>query len=318
MNALSTLCSIRTHHRNRNILPSELYPAYDSLESAVLSFSKAASLPGDPRFIRDNIQAIWMAVRLDHPEIFWTGNTFSLTASNSTVFEPSYVLSHSEAAVDANLLLAEVRRVEKVLAVTKDPLSIAISVHDYIATTVSYDQYAPHHSDAYGALVSHRGVCQGISAAAALMLNLSGVHCDTYFGKMRSQPDVFHAWNVIPYGQGRLHMDITNDLVSKENQLSRMHALMDEPEAHKILSWMGEVGVSSGYDFYRKCGAYAGSFEELQALISKIAASGSVSGEFKTSGIPVGEIVAAIASAYPGKRIKYKFSPELELFSFEV
>ncbi len=317
MNSLRQIASIRVPRRNRGILPPDLRAAYDGLEAAVLSFSDRASLPGDPRRVLDNVQALWMAVRLDHPGVFWTGSTFTLIESDPIGFSPSYTMGPSEAEAAAGLLLSEVRRVEKALAVTRDPLSVAVSVHDHLASSVEYDMDAPHASDALGALVDRTAVCQGISAAASLMLNYAGVPCDTYFGKIRSSPEVFHAWNVIPYGRGRLHMDITNDL-GRPGRLSHMHALMDEPAAHAVLSWMGEVGQPSGTDYYRAAGLYAGSPRELAALAERFASSGAEYGEFEAPGMSREAVGSALLSAYGRGFMSFKHSPELGVFSFDV
>ncbi|HIY21890.1 MAG TPA: S-layer homology domain-containing protein [Candidatus Flavonifractor merdigallinarum] len=63
--------------------------------------------------------------------------------------------------------------------------------HDYLCSTVTYQDYGSESHTAYGALVNHAAVCQGYTQAMDLLCYLSGIDCEHIFGSSRGQT---HSW----------------------------------------------------------------------------------------------------------------------------
>ncbi len=66
---------------------------------------------------------------------------------------------------------------------------------------------------AYGALVNNKAVCDGISAAYALIAQYFGIRCMVVEGKssFNSSSKVDHAWNIVEYDKAFYHVDSTWD-----------------------------------------------------------------------------------------------------------
>lgn len=314
---MNELTKIKVPQHNREILPVDLRSAYDSLGKGLLSFSDSINLPGNRQIILDNYQLLWAAVRIDHPEIFYVDRRFELTNGRALEMHPHYTCSQEEAETISLELMKEVRRIDKALAITRDPFQIMLSIHDWIASTIEYDEIAPHPFDVIGALLDHKAVCQGISAAASLMLNYADIPCVTFFGKIR-QKETWHAWNVVEMNNKRVHMDITNDLVSIQGILSHKHMAMSEPTAHRVFSWHGQVGSPTDFDYYLSTGNFAHTVAELKQIANRSASAGITAGEIKVPSISAGNAAKIISTAFDGHLIEYTYSPELEIISFRV
>lgn len=315
---INVLTSIKVPRRNRELLPESLHGAYDSLEKGMLSFHDSIPLPGDPQMIENNYQFLWSAVLLDHPEIFYVGRQFELLKSWNLEIRPHYTISQKEVGTTSADLMREIRRVDKALAVTRDPYRIILSVHDWLASTVVYDEDSPRAFDVTGALLDHKAVCQGISAAASLMLSYAGLSCATCFGKLRQKNDSWHAWNVIDFN-GRLgHMDITNDLVSLHRHVSHGHLLMTESVAHRLLSWQGKVDKPIDFDYYRATGTFAHNMNEFVKIAKNMISAGMDDGEIKIPMCYMNEIEGVLPKVFAGFGIEYVYDPELEIFTFKI
>ena len=89
-------------------------------------------------------------------------------------------------------------------------------IHDYIVTHTSYgysegedaqtDNSTAHES--YGALVSHKAVCNGYAFGMKLLCTLAGVECRIITGQGNGEN---HAWNLVRLEDEWYHVDVTWD-----------------------------------------------------------------------------------------------------------
>lgn len=323
MSSLENLIDITTPHRNRNILTPTLQTAYDSLENGIRGFSDRIVLE-DSEEVRNNIDLLLISVLLDNPSVFWIGNRYGLEKRGTRLYvKLQYTRTLAESEIVAKRMLEEVHRVDKVLAVTRDVSSICLSVHDYLASTVSYclENSKDCHT-ALGALLNKNAVCDGFSAAASLMLNYAGVRCDTVLGKIRDGSGTWHAWNLIDLHGMNAHMDVTNDSLSVMGMISHRLFLLDEVRSHKKLSWMGDVSPLCHFDYYGETGLRANSKHEFVKIVERLATEGHRTAEVQIGcHVDMNEIADTIQMMYDDCLIpdmKYDIDTDLRVLSFEI
>lgn len=81
------------------------------------------------------------------------------------------------------------------------------AIHDYIISTVAYDESLTDHSD-YGAIVNKSTVCQGYALLCYKMLTDAGIDSKIVVGK---SDDVSHAWNMAKIAGVWYYLDCTFD-----------------------------------------------------------------------------------------------------------
>lgn len=79
--------------------------------------------------------------------------------------------------------------------------------HDYIILNCSYDDSLDNYSNAYGALVEGKAVCEGYARAFKYLCDKVGIPCELVIGST----DVDHMWNVVEIDGKWYHVDVTWD-----------------------------------------------------------------------------------------------------------
>lgn len=86
------------------------------------------------------------------------------------------------------------------------------SAHNYFLKTVTYNHANIGDTDnysAFGPLILHTGVCEGIAAALQLVLNERGIDNTVIHGYLEGQG---HAWNIVNIKGYNYHVDLTSDM----------------------------------------------------------------------------------------------------------
>lgn len=324
LNAIRELLDIPVPLRNRGILPASLVQAYDILSDGIRGFRKKISLPDPWGTVKDSLDIIWLCADSDNPAVFWTKNSFQCTCTGNTVNLTVKYMRRSKAEEYAGRLLDAVEEVDRAASAARgDALTLALSVHDYLASKIVYDPKGPMCHSAAGALLEGRAVCSGISAAASLMLNRAGVRCETVFGKVRGRDDIWHSWNRVCDGKGLMHMDITNDMKSQVGFVSHKYFLLNREKAVRALSWVDDGEEPSDFDYFRRAGRYAGSAGEAERIMTECAERGIYSAEMAVDpGLAEKQLVDSIGAAYGpycrGAPVTYRFDRKMDVFSYEV
>jgi len=130
-------------------------------------------------------------------------------------------------------------------------------LHDYLAKNCEYDKQAAMNLQiastdafsAYGALVLQKAVCDGYSAAYALLCHYAGIPCLYFPGKAMN-----HSWNVVLYGTQLLHVDVTfDDTSSAYGRLNQTYFMRTTEQMEKTHTWdreMADVLLNTVWDEY--------------------------------------------------------------------
>lgn len=114
-------------------------------------------------------------------------------------------------------------------------------LHDYLAQNCEYDTQAAMNLQiasadafsAYGALVLQQAVCDGYSAAYAMLCHYAGIPCLYFPGKAMN-----HAWNVVLYGTQLLHVDVTfDDTSSVVGRVNQTYFMRTTAQMEKTHTW---------------------------------------------------------------------------------
>jgi len=88
------------------------------------------------------------------------------------------------------------------------------AIHDYIVSTVAYDETSPDDEDIkfsdYNAVTKHIAVCEGYSLLAYKMLKGAGVEARIVVSN-NDEDQEGHAWNMVKIGGAWYHLDCTFD-----------------------------------------------------------------------------------------------------------
>lgn len=323
MKAINELLNIPVPSRNRYLLPASMLSAYDSLTEGIRNFKKYICLQDPCGDVERNLNLLLSFVVNDNPAAFWVGESYRYSLSDGTIDLIVDYIPKSESEEYAEKLINVVKKVDSVTEVTRDVPSVAVSVHDYLASTIIYDLNATLCHTAVGALLQGRAVCDGIAAATSLMLNHAGIKCETMSGKFRGSSEVWHAWNRVFCKDGTMHMDVTNDLQSKLGYVSHKYFFLSKEKAIKILSWMDDQEHNSDFDYYSRVGRYAESIGDVEKIMSDCAGRGiSVAEMGVNSCLSEEQLLDSVVTTYAPFRdnlsITYQLDRELNVFTYMV
>jgi len=162
----------------------------------------------------DEIVDVFIAVKKDHPEIFWVDLEFDHRSINDAVWSilPVYnahaaYLPGSQARFDAAVsdivdAAAGMSDVEK-----------ERYVHDWLAEHVVYDMEAFDAQNAYSAIVDGRAVCAGYAMAFQYLMHRLNVPCWFCEGQSLDpeSDQEKHAWNIVVLDGEPYNVDVTWD-----------------------------------------------------------------------------------------------------------
>lgn len=174
---------------------------------------------------------------IDKPEGYY------LKALNMSYVEDEYDMDAFYAARDEALAL---------ITPEMNELQKALVLHDYLVSKVTYDSWG--HIDggarrndykAYGALVEHLAVCEGLSYAYKYLCNQAGLEC--YYS---SSSETQHAWNTIVIDGVAYEVDLVADNPCYD-QLGRVWHEAFLISEEKAAEWPGHMADREVH-FYNK------------------------------------------------------------------
>jgi transglutaminase/protease-like cytokinesis protein 3 len=143
--------------------------------------------------------------------------------------------------------------------------------HDYIILNCSYDDSLNNYSNAYGALVEGKAVCEGYARAFKYLCDRVGIPCELVIGST----DVDHMWNVVEIEGKWYHIDLTwDDPRNKDGDyigytyfnLSQEEILKD----HTIDdTYTVPLAYSMDMNYYNYYGLTVSSIDELENVLSE-------------------------------------------------
>jgi hypothetical protein len=212
--------------------------------------------------------------------------------------------------VTANLIASSIR------AISNDDYALLVNLYEFLQKNVRYDNEEmkassrgiimnPSSHNAYGALVNKLAVCDGFSAAFALLSQKLGFDCMLVIGdSVFDSSSVKHAWNIIRLQGESYHMDVTWD-TRKYNDIevySYSYFAVADGDIASDHTWDREIAPvcsDDSLDYYVKNGVFADSLERLMGIIRSHAKRQSNVFQVKLSSnlnIPSGKVGEYIAS----------------------
>lgn len=224
----------------------------------------------------------------DHPEVFYMNSEYTISITESVLgktlkIEIDYTVKNIDelnSQIDSiNLALNGIlSQVSNMTDFEKE-----LYVHDYLAKNIKYfsdfedeNNIPDKYHTIYSAILEKEAVCDGISKAYQLILNMMGIENHLVTGVIGSTP---HAWNMVKIEDSWLHVDVTSDKYikdSSENTIEPVHTYFNVntdfiSNTHSIdKKEILPESTSSDYTYYKKMGAYISSSENFETRVKEI------------------------------------------------
>lgn len=200
-----------SYYRDQLSLKNKI--VYDELYSVFLSHKTHIKIA---KTLTNDIQKIFRDVLLDNPIIFFVESvTYQIVSRDyCNMVIPKYRFDETEINVTINTILNRIKFFLDSCS-ELDELSKEKQVHNYLVNNVVYDyDFKESSFECVGPLLFGRGVCEGISKAAKLLLDLLEINSLIVIGKSTQNiSDVeLHAWNIVQIKGSYSHLDITFDI----------------------------------------------------------------------------------------------------------
>ena len=129
------------------------------------------------------------------------------------ILKPHYLYSKTEYETLVMQLTATVQKIRDQICIAPTMLERELSIHDALCTKVTYADDGDESHSIIGPLLYHRGVCDGISKTAKVLLQECGIKSHVVFGTAigTGGKSESHAWNVVQLNGHWYHLDVTFD-----------------------------------------------------------------------------------------------------------
>lgn len=205
------------------------YLIYDAVQSG-----ESKVRYGEELSLNQISQAI-EAYKNDHPEVFWLNSSYKyLNMYGTTEVDLEYTMSGSELDYAKQELDNAVEELLSDAPTNGSDYEKELFANNALIKTCVYDKEnaqnpdsTGHENDAYGAIVSHKAVCEGYARAFQLLCGRLGVDCVCISGKGNSE---LHEWNCAKISGEWYQVDVTwNDSdTDEEYNDNRYFNLTDE------------------------------------------------------------------------------------------
>lgn len=171
-----------------------------------------------------DILALISKLRDEHTVLFHLGEIKYIFHKNKGVAEifPQYTFSVDEYNYNVNLILTVVNKINQKAVLLSTDYEREKFIHDYLCKNVIYENIGKESHSIVGPLLKGKGVCDGISKTAKLLLRLLRIDAHVIKGTAKSMDGMDwepHAWNTVCINGNRYHVDITFDNTISENSI---------------------------------------------------------------------------------------------------
>ncbi len=146
---------------------------------------------------------------------------FYPTRKEATLY-PNYIYTKSEYDTMVVKMTAIVEKIRgEILSSTHSLYERELCVHDALCTNVQYADVGEESHSIVGPLLWHKGVCDGISKAAKVLLQECGIKAHVISGTAVTDAGQYepHAWNIVCINGKWYHLDITFDNTLSNNSI---------------------------------------------------------------------------------------------------
>lgn len=184
-------------------------------KNTVIDVSRFRILLGDSDSYADYLaREIYGAVLNEYADVSWSSTcTIDLSKEEEGYFFKTLNVTYVEDEYDMDAFYAARDEALSLITPEMDDLQKALVLHDYIVSKAAYDSWAhvndiPPRNDykAYGALVDHLAVCEGLSLAYKYLCNQAGLKC-----YITDSSTMQHGWNTVVIDGEAYEVDLTAD-----------------------------------------------------------------------------------------------------------
>ena len=194
--------------------------AYDALVAGLSASAEEIELyDGVNKISQDDVRTVFDAVRRDRAELFWIGNSYSVSYLGTpdnietvTSILPSYLYTGDTLAAAKATLEAEVTEILASIPAGSTEYETALHLHDTLAPRIEYVTDAPNAHNLYGAIVEGQAVCEGYAEALQYLLHRSGIDAFLAIGASvnpTTGTSEGHEWSYVKIDGNWTHVDLT-------------------------------------------------------------------------------------------------------------
>lgn len=191
------------------------------------------------------------------------------------VLFPCYLYSRKEYEALVLQLTAIVQKIRDQMCTFPTMIERELHIHDALCTKVTYADDGDESHSIVGPLIYRRGVCDGFSKAAKVLLQECGINSHVILGTANSKGEKYepHAWNIVKIDNSWYHLDITFDkTVSVINQRYDYFNIPTKEiiKDHIIDSLRVEisnVNCENCDDYYERSGVFFSTLQSLETYL---------------------------------------------------
>lgn len=156
---------------------------------------------------------IYFALRMDHPELFYSVHfkyRFFKGSENAELI-PEYLFDKKKIMDHQKAMKSRVEKLARPMKEKKE-MEKLLYIHDFICTSVHYDKLKKAYShEIIGPLGQGVGVCEGIAKAVKVLCDALGIWCVIAICDNNPEKNIKyrHTWNVVKIGGKYYHVDAT-------------------------------------------------------------------------------------------------------------
>ncbi len=247
---------------------------YDAVITAVEQLKTDVALSTVMDISADDYCEVYQQIYNDEHALFYIDTKMQYAMNTNTKKLASAIIFYKYSDEKILEMQKEISaEVEKILAGVTDDMTEYDKVkyfHDYLASTVVYDEDAENCRDIYGVFVDKKAICGGYSKAFSLLCDKVGIETVTVTGDADGEA---HMWNMVKIDGQWYNIDVTYAVTESElgsyvrydyfcvtdEMLAGTRSVYEQiytyPEA-----------TSQDCDYYVKNGLIADSWEDAKAM----------------------------------------------------
>lgn len=240
-----------------NTLNKAQQNTYHAIKTGLESLAPSFQIP---RLEHKEMGDVYMMVRLDHPEIFYSVSfkyRFYPESGNAEMI-PEYLFEKKKVQEHQKAMKA---RVEKLVrpAMKMSETEKLQYIHDFICQNIHYDKLKkPYSHEIIGPLGQGVGVCEGIAKSVKILCDALGIWCVIALSENNPEKGIKyrHAWNVVKINGKYYHFDVTFDNTLGSSELVRYdYYLLSDKQIfrdHEPVIWRIPSCDDSDHFYYKE------------------------------------------------------------------
>ena len=230
---------------------------YHAIKTGLMSLAPSFQIP---RLEQNELADVYMMVRLDHPEIFYSV-TFKyryFKESGNAEMIPEYLFDKKKVQEHQKAMKARVEKLARP-AMKYSEFEKIQYIHDFICQNVRYDKLKkPYSHEIIGPLGQGVGVCEGIAKSVKILCDALGIWCMIALSENNPEKGIKyrHAWNIIKMNGKYYHLDATFDnSLGKQEMLRYDYFNLSDKQIfrdHEPVIWKTPVCADGDHFYYKE------------------------------------------------------------------